>query len=200
MDLETVQLLFDLPGQISRIEAIECASEQCAISGQVPQVVLTNELTRITDQAALLRRGKIADARAGIRQLSRDNADLLQDALWVFLAVAVVGLATLNSFQRQSEIGVLHALGYPPQRIVLLFAGRWLVVAVAGAAIGMALGAGLAFQRRGLFVETGDKFAIDWTAALVVGAVTVAISTVAACLPAIWSAGRPPADIIGNDL
>ena len=51
---------------------------------------LNAQLARITDQAAILRREQMADARSGIRVVSRDNLKLLQNVLWTLLAIAII--------------------------------------------------------------------------------------------------------------
>ena len=201
IDLKAAQELFQLPERISRIEAIECASEQCAITGENPQAVLTSELTRISDQATLLRREAMADARQGIRQLTVTNSSFLENSLWSLLVLAMLALGSLNSFQRQSEIGVLRALGYGRSSIVALFAGRSLVTASCGVVFGVIAGALIAYYRsRLLFVDTYTKFSIEWPAVALVGVIAVLLSFLAASLPALLAAGRHPADIIGKEV
>ncbi len=82
LNLDDTQSLFDLPGKISRIEAIECASEQCELTGKKPDVVLANELAAVTGDALIFRREKMADARSKIRVVSRENPGLLKNMLW----------------------------------------------------------------------------------------------------------------------
>ena len=200
LDLKTAQTLFDLPNEISRIEAIECTSEQCEQTGLKSDVILTNELARITDQATLLRREKIADARSGIRGISQDNSRLLQNALWTLLALSIVCLASLNSFQRKSELGVLQAVGYGQTRVVAIFVLRSVVLAISGAVIGIAIGAFVSVsQSSSLFTATGKTVSFDWTAAITIGLVATALAAFSSCLPALFAASRSPAELIGRE-
>ena len=74
------------------------------------------------------------------------------------------------------------------------------MLSIAGAIIGAVGGALIAFYHgRQLFMTTGAKFGIDWNSAIIVGLVTICICTLAAAIPAIWSSGRNPADIVGAD-
>ena len=124
---------------------------------------------------------------------------LLEVILWIMVLVAVGALTGLNTQQRQGEIGVLRALGHSRTQILLLFVGRSLILATVGVAIGMLIGAALAMQlSRGLFIETGAKFAVDWRDAMEIGAITICLSALAACVPSLWAAGQHPADVIGK--
>ena len=200
MNLDDAQALFELESQISRIEAIECTDEECAATGLKSEEVLTNELARATDAAQLLRRERIADARTSIRNISTGNLNLLQNALWALLALAIIALAGMNSYQRRSEVGVLQALGYGQFRVGMMFVARALLLTFAGAAVGLTAGALLSFlQSRPMFLETGAKFVIDWQAVAVIGGVAMALAAIASSLPALLIAGRHPADVIGRE-
>ena len=124
IDLKSAQNLFQLPERISRIEAIECTSEQCEASGLQSSVILNNEIAKITDEASFLRKEGMAEARLSVRSVSRENFLILQNVLWVFLALTLLGLAMLNSLGRKPEIGVLQAVGYGRWRVASLFLVR----------------------------------------------------------------------------
>ena len=200
MDLKSAQTLFDLTEQVSRIEAIECTQEQCEATGLKSDVVLANELARITDQAVLLRREKMAEARSSIRTLSQKNLSLLQNAFWTLLALAIIGLSSLNSFQRKSEIGVLQSVGYGQKKIAILFVLRAFFLTLIAALFGILAGGLVAYtQGSPLFSETAKKFSINWVATLNIGLMAVLLSVVASLLPAILAATRHPAELIGKE-
>ena len=200
MELEKAQALFDLRGQISRVEAIECTQQKCEATGLQSDVVLANELAQITDQAILLRRDQIATARLNVRALSRQNLNLLKNLLWVFLVVSMIGLAVLNTLQRQSEIGVLQAVGFGQLKVTILFVLRSFLLGLAGSCLGVAVGAYLAlWQSRELFAATGRKLSVDWNVGLMIGGVAIGLSVMATLLPAFWSATRHPANLIGKE-
>ena len=200
IDLESIQTLLDLPNRLSRIEAIECTQEQCAATGLTSDVVLANELTRITDQAVLLRKEKMADARSSIRVLSNNNLALLRNALWMLLALAIAGLATLNSLHRQSEVGVLQSVGYGQTKVAVLFALRSLVLTLIAATMGIGVGACVAYwQSEPVFESTGNKFAVDWLATSYIGLLAMLLSVAASLLPAVLASTKHPAELIGRE-
>lgn len=200
IDLESAQKIFNLPERISRIEAIECTSEQCEASGLQSSVILNNEIEKITDKASFLRKEEMAEARLSVRSVSRENFMVLQNVLWVFLGFTVLGLAILNSLSRKSEIGVLQAVGYGRYRIVALFLVRSLLLAGLGAALGITVGMLVSInQANELFVMTGKKTALDWSAAMTIGCVAFLLAVLGGCVPALWAAGENPADLIGRD-
>ncbi len=200
MELAAAQSLFNAEEQISRIEAIECTQEQCEQTGLKSDVVLAAELARITDQAVLLRREDIAEARSKLRIISRENLGLLQNMLWAVLAISIMGLSSLNSIQRKSEIGVLQSVGFGQSRVAVLFLLRSVLLTLLGATIGVALGATLCYwQSLELFDSTGKKFSVDWAAAGLVGLIAILMGAVAALLPAMLAAMKNPAELIGRE-
>ncbi len=200
LDLADAQAMFELPNRLSRIEAIECTSEQCAQTGLKSEIVLANELARMTDRAAIFRRDQIAEARSGIRVISRANLRLLQNVLWILLAAAIIGLSSLNAYQRKSEVGVLQALGYGVGPVVMLFVLRTMLLAMAGAAIGVGVGAVVAqSQGQSLFAVTGSKLNIDWQSAITIGLVATLLSGLSSGIPAVFAAMRHPAELIGKE-
>lgn len=200
MDLTSAQDLFGLADQISRIEAIECTQEKCEATGLQSEVVLANELARITDQAVLLRRQQMAEARLNVRVLSHQNMQLLKNLLWIFLALSMVALAAMNTVQRKSEIGILQSVGFGQPQVAFLFLLRALLLGITGCFFGVGMGAvSSLWQSRQLFEMTGKKFEIDWSAGITIGLVAVALSVMATLIPAIVSASQHPADLIGKE-
>ena len=200
MDLQLAQTMFNKPNQLSRIEAIECTSEECARTGLKADVVLSNELARITDQAVLLRRDQMADARFSIRSLNRANSLIIQNSLWIMLTLAIVAMTSWNALQRRNEMGVLQAIGYGSTQLMFLLVGRSVLLTLAGAVVGGIGGALLSYWLSvEAFQVTGNRFAIDWSQPLTILLVSVLLAALAACLPALFSATRLPADSIGKE-
>ncbi len=200
MDLGQAQLLFELPGKISRIEALECTDQECAATGKTSLAVLEEELGAVTKEAVLLRRQSMADARTRVRDLSVANSDLLQNVLWTLLAVSVACFALTNAIGRLSEVAILLSLGYGRLRIVTLFGGRIAVLSIFGSVAGCVLGSlFVAMWCTGLLISTGSKFSIDWGTSCWVGLIAVLVSILAGSLPAFWVVGKPPASLFGKD-
>ena len=200
VDLDTAQEIFEKPSRISRIEAIECTSEKCIELGVSSNVVLTNELANITDQAQILRRRSMADARANVRNMSRENLDLLTNAMWIFLVASTIFLATWNASQRKSEIGVFRAIGFTRPRILGILLWRATLLAALGALAGVAIGSGLSFwQATSVFEVTGSKATIDLLGIIKVALTAVILAALATLIPAVIASSRHPAEIIGKD-
>ena len=200
LDLAEAQSLFGMRGQVSRIEAIECTSEKCEEFGVQSEVVLMNELAAITDQAAILRRDRMAIARVSIRKISQDNLQLMQNVLWSLLAMAMIGLSALNSIQRTAEVGILQALGFGPGKILCVFLLRSILLAVVGVFLGIVLGCGTAFfQAQDLFTATGKKLRFDWNSATMISVVAIMLSVIASSIPALIASRRDPASVMGKE-
>ncbi len=200
MDLPLAQQIFQKANQLSRVEAIECTSEECARTGMPSNVVLSNELARITDQAVLLRRDQMADARFDIRSLNQANSKVLQNSLWIMLALVIVSMTSWNAMQRRNEVGVFQAIGYGSAELMLLLVGRSVLLTLIGALLGGFLGAILSYWLSiGAFQTTGKRFAIDWSQPLTIIFVALALAALAASLPAFISATRLPAESIGKE-
>lgn len=200
MNLIDAQTVFNKPHQLSRIEAIECTSEKCEEFGVTSTEVLTHELTNITDKAQLLRRQKIAAARTSLRNLSVENARLLSNVLWIFLAVSIIAFSTWNTLQRSSEIGLFRAVGFGTGKILATFSIRGVCLSVLGTVVGVAIGALISLQQvQTIFANTGRKISLDWLELSWIGLLVVLLSTFATMIPAMIGASQHPASIIGKD-
>ena len=185
MDLDVAQSLFQMPSRISRIEAIECTDEKCAETGFKPDVVLANELASITDTAMILRRDKIADARSGIRTMSEQNFIVMQTVLWAALIVFVISLATVNTYQRTTEVGIWRALGYARTKLQLLFVSRSLILTAMGVALGAVISIPLSMvQIRALFHSTGAKTEVEWSGVILISVFAIVLSILSTSIPA----------------
>ncbi len=200
MDLQDAQKLFDLPGQISRIEAIECTSEKCELTGLKSDVVLANELATITDQALILRRENMARARENVRTVSNENSQLIQNALWLTLILAVVTMSAVNTLQRKSEIGIWLALGYRSYRIILLFLTRSMILSLFSGALGVMAGVFLSrIQIDQVFAITAAKQVVDWQTSFAIGFAVMLICILSSAIPVLFLARRHPAEIVSGD-
>jgi ABC-type antimicrobial peptide transport system permease subunit len=200
LDLPLAQNLFNKPNQLSRIEAIECTQEECERTGLQSDTVLANELARITDQAVLLRREQMANARSSIRSLNHANSVVIQNMLWIMLTLTILAMTFWNTLQRRNEMGVFQAIGYGSTQLLTLLVGRSVFLTSLGALLGGAIGSWLSYAYcQNAFEETGSRFAIDWSQPWIILLVSIVLAGLAACLPALISATRLPADSIGKE-
>ena len=83
---------------------------------------------------------------------------------------------------------------------MFLLVGRSVLLTLAGAVVGGIGGALLSYWLSvEAFQVTGNRFAIDWSQPLTILLVSVLLAALAACLPALFSATRLPADSIGKE-
>lgn len=200
LDLSLAQTLFNKINQLSRIEAIECTQEECERTGLKSETVLSNELARITDQAVLLRREQMANARASIRSINHSNSVVIQNMLWTMLVLTILAMTFWNTLQRRNEMGVFQAIGYGSTQLLTLLVGRSVLLTLLGGLLGGAIGSWLAHSYcLNSFEATGKRFTIDWSQPWIILLVSIVLAGLAACLPALIAATRLPADSIGKE-
>jgi ABC-type lipoprotein release transport system permease subunit len=145
MHLSDAQALLDKPGQINQILALEC---QCRVGDLV---VIREQLEEVLPEAKVTEYQSIAVARAKQREEVKVNRQTQQQrieflalsstSLVVLVSAGWVGLlALLNVRERQTEIGVLRALGKGSGMIAFLFLGKAMMLGLVGAIAGYALG------------------------------------------------------------
>ena len=108
-------------------------------------------------------------------------------ALALLLAVAgIYGLMTYLTAQRTPELGVRMALGAGPAMVMRLVLGRAAVIGSIGLAIGLLLSL---LSSRVLTTMVFGLSAVDWTTYTLVGGAVLAVTLLAAFIPA-WRASR----------
>jgi lipoprotein-releasing system permease protein len=145
------------------------------------------------------------------RELNRDlfaALELQRLALFLLLGLIVV-VATFNVAstlvvlvrERRRDFGVLAAMGLPPRRLLATFVGAGALLGAAGAAVGLALAAALAwlatrFELLRFGPEMAEVYFLRAVPLRLAGADAAAIAalalgvTVAACLLPAWRAAR----------
>jgi putative ABC transport system permease protein len=136
-----VQEMLGAPGTINEIKALDC---KCLIEGADPLKVLRKQLTNVLPEAKVIQIRSIARGREAQREMVERTAGIAVPFVVVIAAAWIGVLAMLNVRERRSEIGVLRALGFRSGPIAGLFLGKAVVVGVAGAIVGFAIGTGLA--------------------------------------------------------
>lgn len=139
--LDDVQRVLDESGRINEIKAIDCL---CMTADEDPLAILREELEAALPEGRVLLMSQMADARARQRRMTERYGTFITALLIVAASVWVGALATVNVRQRSSEIGLLRALGYGGGSIAGIVLGRALLIGLAGALAGFALGGWLA--------------------------------------------------------
>ncbi len=195
--LEDAQSLLGLPGRITEIKAIDCL---CLTADENPLEQLRAALETALPGARVLQLRTLADARARQRQMAERVAAFAQPAVVGVGAIWVGILAALNVRARFAEIGLWRALGKSSGRIAALVLGRAVLLGVAGAATGFALGTvvGLRFGSR-LFPVTAKALAADPSLLGWALLWTPLLAAVAAFLPAALAVAHDPARALRAD-
>ncbi len=141
--LSDAQHILDAPEQISEIQAVDCL---CFLEGADPVDILRKQIGAILPGTQILQAKSVADARAKQRRMVYKVFNVMLPFVIVACGVWIAVLTVMNVRERQTEIGLLRALGYGTGKIGGLFLGKALLIGLFGAMVGFLLGAGLALM------------------------------------------------------
>jgi putative ABC transport system permease protein len=140
-NLNDVQRLLNLPGQVNEIKAIDCLCRTSVNETQEQTLErLRREILKILPDVKVFHWKQIAEMRHEQRLLMRRLVSLVSPAVAFVCLIWIGVLAFLNVRERRAEIGVMRALGYGSGRIAALFIAKALIIGLLGAAAGFALG------------------------------------------------------------
>lgn len=148
----------------------------------------------------------MADGEAEVKR-ERDARNAQQDRRASFVAILVplviagaavwIALLTyLNVRQRQSEIGVLRAIGLRSGEILTVFLSKALLIGLLGAVIGYAGGFVIG---GGLSELPGGESAFDWQPLLFAFLAAPCLSCLASWIPAMMAAQHDPALVLQGE-
>ncbi len=135
--LRDVQDVLKLSGQINEIRALNCL---CLNVNQDPIIALREQLDRVLPDTKVIQMKAIADARENQRRMIERYLGLILPFVLVLTVVWVGLVAMVNVRERRQEIGILRAIGHGSGKIAGLFLGKAVVVGLAGAVVGFAVG------------------------------------------------------------
>lgn len=141
--LHDVQNLLNMQGRINEIKALECL---CRDSEKDTFTLLKEQLERILPEARVVRISAIAEAREKQRIMVEKYFAFILPFVLIVCGAWIGVLAMMNVRERQYEIGIMRALGYGSGKIATLFLGKAIVIGLIGAAVGFAVGTGLALK------------------------------------------------------
>ena len=167
--------------------------------GADPETVALDIAATVPGVAAIPSPDMFGAYRAQIHGLLRGLAIIL--GLIVALAVAVTALVfSMAAHERRRQIGVLRALGASQSAVLVSFLSEALILALAGGAVGVVLGALCVYLFRALLVSAlGFPFlfpSAGTLAALLAAGVAAAVVVVsaAALVPVLKISRQDPAD------
>jgi len=208
MNLDDVQAIVERPGQISGIMALSCV---CAggrvepIQQELAQHVSGIQVVEFTIRAQARKRAResIQDAaRAEIKDIqgSRDTlraqlnrfGTALAIVVGVLAAILVFALSLANARERRGEVAMLRAIGLSTWRILVLFEWKAGLIGLVGGLLGCCIGLGLI-----RFALAPQALPIWQAVAVVVAA--IAVTKLAAFLPAVLAARTDPATVLSEE-
>ena len=131
LNLRAARVLLDLPAGLSRYE-IKLDDLQLARTAAADIRGRTGlKVTAWQDQNAQLLEGLTAQARSG---------DLIKAFALITIVIGVASALLLSTYRRQSEIGIMRAMGASRGFVVLVFVIQGALIGLAGGLIGAGLG------------------------------------------------------------
>ena len=147
MDIANVQEDFLHVGKLTRISAlVRPGADYNAVLARLRGELPANVIVQPPD-----RRNRQIERMLGAFQLNLTALSLISLLVGMFLIYNTVATAVVR---RRHEIGVLRALGLSSRQVQMLFIGEAMVLSIAGAALGLALGVVLADKLVGAVAQT----------------------------------------------
>jgi len=219
VDLADGQELLGLEGRLNAIEALKCHCTSVLpgqlrqevtsiLGGQVKVVLRENKVTlraKARDRAKAEHIAAMAAERASrnrLKQTRESLAGVIVPAVLLAAAVWIGLLALSNVRERQTEIGILRAIGVRGRSIVGVFFTRALVTGLLGAAIGyaagLAVGVIVARSSPSLRVESSAVLFEPWLLVIVLVAAPL-LAMLASWAPAVLAGRQDPAVILARE-
>jgi len=218
IDLAEAQMLLGKSGRINAILALSCFCAEATLDGTRKEIgdILDHQVqvVELAPQAATRRAARARAAEHGEEALAAETAGREQlraereaFAAWIIPLVIAgctvwVGLlAFSNVRERRAEIGILRALGVRASQIVSIFLVKSVLVGLAGAALGYAVGLAVALGWDARDAAGAVGLAALWCPGLL-GAMLVLAplwSALAGLVPAVMAAGQDPAMVLREE-
>ncbi len=191
MDFTTARALFDLPTGISRIEIkVEPATDAAAIAARLRRSTGL-KATAWTEDNGQLFEGLAAQARTGV---------IIKAFALITIVVGIASAMLLSIVRRQSEIGIMRAMGASKRLVISVFVVEGTLIGLVGAI----MGAGMAWlsllplppvtevRSGGLPIDRGQG---DFLLAITLTTIAAMLASV---LPARRAARIDPVEAIGS--
>jgi len=221
MHLEECQELLGEKGRINAIKALECNCASIDRLGEIRREIAAilpgtkvieteskalaraearNKAKKLSQSAIAAKKTETAKLRADRERLRLENEQKYTALLTVVILVSIAWIAFLafsNSRDRQSEIGILRAMGISTTSILGALMGRAFLVGLAGA--------GLTLLFAFLFSNPLREALHGFELKSLMGHVPLvllsipALSCAASWLPALQASNRDPATILRNE-
>ena len=191
------QTILNLPGRINEIQAVDCL---CFVPTDDPLAVLKDELARVLPDAQVIQMTRIAEARNEQRRMVHSYLAFVMVAVIIVAGAWIGVLAMLNVRQRETEIGIMRAIGYRADAIAALLLGKAVLMGILGAIIGFAVGSALAVVfGPDIFKMTAKAIKADYTLLAWSLIAAPAFAAVASFIPVMRAVAQDPADTLRKE-
>lgn len=195
--LDDVQAIVGMPGRINEIMALECL---CNERGVDTMALLREELAAILPEAKVIRLSEAAKVRENQRFMMEDYMAVVMPIALAVCALWIGLLAMANVRERRGEIGILRALGYGAGHIAGLFLIKACILGLFGAAVGCALGAGVALNvGPRAFQMTANLIRPDMATVLAVVIAAPLFAALSSLVPTVMAVNQDPADVLREE-
>ena len=169
----------------------------CFVPTDDPVAILRAELAELLPDAQVVQIKKLADARTQQRRMVKNYLGFIMTFVVVVCGAWIGVLAMLNVRHRESEIGIMRAIGYGSARVAALLLGRAVVTGLLGAVVGFAIGSllSLGFGPE-IFKITAKAIKWDYTLLWWSLAVAPAFAALSSFIPAMIAISRDPAETL----
>jgi ABC-type lipoprotein release transport system permease subunit len=212
IDLKQAQSLLKKPGQVNAILALKC---ECAgndisqireeVSKILPGTQVIEEASKVVTRAeARARAGREAREAIESEKIHRQEMRNEQERFAAIYVPSIMGLSVLwiallfmsNVRDRQSEIGILRAIGLKASKILSLFLLKAVVMGLMGALLGIL--AGLMISPLYGNVDFKEAY-LNWQIILLAIVLAPLISLLASWIPAFIASQQDPAVILSQE-
>ena len=145
----------------------------------------------------------LANESASRKSLQEQNERFASILLPLAVAVVAIWIGLLaygNARRRQSEIGILRAIGLRSGQILALFLGKAICLGLLGAMLGVATGLMLGLNWGGVsFAEAQTQKLIEQQHLLLAAVLAPVIAMLGSWLPAMLAARQDPAEVLQEE-
>lgn len=196
IDIAAAQPLLDMNGRLDRIEVVLAPGENAAdVEHQIKATIPASWDLQTPGARSEENRRMLRAFKWNLRILS--YISLLVGAFLIYNTIAV------SVVRRRTEIGVLRALGTSSRGVLLIFLGEAAMLGIAGSALGILLGRGLAAALLGMISDTVNAlFTTSAPGAIALSPISIAaalatgtgVALLSALIPAREAARVAPAE------
>jgi len=197
-NLGEIQSILNMSGKVNEIKALECL---CLIKpGEDPVTALRSQVEKLIPKAKVTLIESLADTRQKQRAMADRYFSFILPVVLVVCAAWIFALAMINVRDRKQEIGIMRAIGYGSIRIASLFLGKAILVGLIGAALGYAVGTGLAkWFGPGIFKVTAKAIKPSYVLLLWSIIAAPAFAAISSFIPTMVAITQDPADTLKEE-